>query len=95
MATEPATRHPVTTPGNLSGTDAARRPGALPWRAWAAELAGTFFMVAWGLSAGNSDVALGVLQPALGGTWVVTPEMLRGEHPIMYNGPSYEPPRER
>lgn len=51
-------------------------------------------LLAWGLSAGNSDVAMGVLQPALGGTWVVTPEMLRGEEPIMYNGPSYEPPRE-
>jgi hypothetical protein len=49
-------------------------------------------LLAWGLSAGNNDVAMGVLQPALGGTWVVTPEMLRGEVPLMYNGPSWEPP---
>ena len=52
-------------------------------------------LLAWGLSAGNGDVAMGVLQPALGGTWVVTPQMLRGEDPIMYNGPSYEPPHDR
>ena len=48
-------------------------------------------LLAWGFSAGNSDAALGVLQPALGGSWVVTPEMLRGEDPIMFSGPSYEP----
>jgi hypothetical protein len=48
-------------------------------------------LLAWGVTAGNDDVALGVLQPALGGSWVVTPEMLRGEQPIMFIGPSYEP----
>jgi hypothetical protein len=48
-------------------------------------------LLAWGVSAGNSDVAMGILQPSLSGTWVVTPEMLRGDDPIMFNGPSYEP----
>src|SRR6185369_12900820 len=48
-------------------------------------------LIAWGVSAGNSDVALGILQPALTGTWVVTPEMLKGDAPILYVGPSYEP----
>lgn len=48
-------------------------------------------LIAWGVSAGNSDVALGILQPALTGTWVVTPEMLKGDEPILYVGPSYEP----
>ena len=33
---------------------------------------------------------MGILQPALGGTWVVTPEMLRGDQPILFVGPSYE-----
>ena len=58
-------------------------------------LAGGFVgLLAWGVTAGNSDVAMGILQPALGGTWVLTPEMLRGEQPIMFIGPSYEPPHE-
>lgn len=52
-------------------------------------------LVAWGVSAGNTDVALGILQPALTGTWVVTPEMLEGEDPILFVGPSYEPERDR
>ncbi len=48
-------------------------------------------LIAWGVSAGNSDVALGILQPALTGTWVVTPEMLCCAEPILFVGPSYEP----
>jgi hypothetical protein len=52
-------------------------------------------LLAWGVTAGNDDIALGILQPALSGTWVVTPEMLRGEQPIMFLGPSYEPRGER
>jgi hypothetical protein len=51
-------------------------------------------LLAWGFSAGNDDVALSVLQPTLGGTWVVTPEMLRGNDPILFIGPSYEPKSE-
>jgi hypothetical protein len=43
---------------------------------------------------GNNDVGLGVLQPAVTGTWVVTPEMLRGDQPIMFLGPSYEPAKD-
>jgi hypothetical protein len=52
-------------------------------------------LIAWGVSAGDSDVALGILQPALSGTWVVTPEMLSGETPILFVGPSYEPENRR
>ena len=52
-------------------------------------------LLAWGVSAGNDDVALGILQPALSGTWVVTPEMLRGEQPVLFLGPSYETRSER
>jgi hypothetical protein len=47
-------------------------------------------LLAWGVTLGNGDVALGILGPALGGTWVVTPEMLRGDQPLMPVGPSYE-----
>src|SRR5215468_9468964 len=43
-------------------------------------------LLAWGVTLGNSDVALGILQPALAGTWVVTPEMLRGDQPLMFVG---------
>ena len=58
-------------------------------------LAGGFVgLLAWGVTAGNTDVAMGILQPALAGTWVLTPEMLRGEQPIMFIGPSYEPQHE-
>lgn len=52
-------------------------------------------LLAWGFSAGNPDVALSVLQPSLGGTWVVTPEMMRGAEPILFIGPSYEPKGQR
>ena len=48
--------------------------------------------MAWGVTAGDDQVAMGILQPALGGTWVVTPEMLRGVDPIMLQGPTYERP---
>lgn len=47
-------------------------------------------LLAWGVTAGDDDVALGILQPSLGGSWVVTPEMLRGEQPVLFIGPSYE-----
>ena len=51
-------------------------------------------LLAWGVTLGNNDVGLGVLQPAVTGTWVVTPEMLRGDQPIMFLGPSYEPAKD-
>jgi hypothetical protein len=50
-------------------------------------------LMAWGVTAGNSDVAKSILVPAFGGTWVVTPEMLQGREPILFIGRSYEPER--
>ena len=38
-------------PGVIRMTETAHRSKAIPWHACAAEFAGTFFMVAWGLSA--------------------------------------------
>lgn len=51
MRTNPAVQRSRETPGKPLGTESAHSPGAVPWRACAAEFAGTFLMVAWGLSA--------------------------------------------
>jgi hypothetical protein len=68
------------------GTNLVYMPVKMIWA-----LTGSFTaLLAWGFSAGNDDVALSVLHPTLGGTWVVTPEMLRGKEPILFIGPSYE-----
>ena len=64
--------------------------GYIPAKMIYALAGGLVGLLAWGVTLGNSDVALGILQPALGGTWVITPEMLRGEQPLMPVGPSYE-----
>jgi hypothetical protein len=68
------------------GTNLFYMPGKMIYA-----LAGGFVgLLAWGVSGGNTDVAMGILQPALSGTWAVTPEMLRGDQPILFVGPSYE-----
>jgi hypothetical protein len=64
--------------------------GYIPAKMLYALTGGLVGLLAWGVTLGNSDVALSILQPALGGTWVITPEMLRGEQPLMPVGPSYE-----
>jgi hypothetical protein len=38
---------------------------------------------------GDSDTAQRILSPSIGGKYVVTPAMLRGDEPILFNGPSY------
>jgi len=48
-------------------------------------------LLAWGVTAGNTEVAKGIFSPSFGGTWAVTPEMLQGKEPIYFNGPSYDP----
>jgi hypothetical protein len=45
--------------------------------------------LAYILTAGNADTARSIWSPSLGGNYVVTPEMLRGDQPILFNGPSY------
>ena len=64
--------------------------GYIPAKMIYATAGGLVGLLAWGVTLGNDDVAMGILQPALSGTWVLTPEMLRGEQPIMFVGPSYE-----
>ena len=48
-------------------------------------------LLAWGVTAGNTEVAKGIFSPSFGGTWAITPEMLQGKEPIYFNGPSYDP----
>jgi hypothetical protein len=45
--------------------------------------------LAYVLTAGDSDTAARVWSPSLGGAYVVTPAMLRGDEPLLFNGPSY------
>ncbi|MDX2170981.1 MAG: hypothetical protein SF182_28185 [Deltaproteobacteria bacterium] len=47
-------------------------------------------LMAWGVTAGDSEIANGILAPAFGGTWAVTPDMLRGKDPIYFSGPTLE-----
>lgn len=42
--------------------------------------------LAWVLTLGDSDTAMGVWEPTLGGSYVVTPAMLRGDEPIEFSG---------
>jgi hypothetical protein len=45
------------------------------------------------VTAGNTNVAQTIWSPALGGTYVLSPAMLRGDEPILFCGESYEPGR--
>lgn len=38
---------------------------------------------------GNEGAAIATWSPSIGGTYVVTPAMLRGEEPVLFNGASY------
>lgn len=40
------------------------------------------------LTLGNSNALHTILGPSVGGTYVLTPEMLRGEQPILFSGES-------
>jgi hypothetical protein len=41
---------------------------------------------AWVLTLGDTDTAMGVWEPTLGGSYVVTPSMLRGDEPVEFSG---------
>ena len=45
--------------------------------------------LAYLVTVGNADVAQSVWDPSVGGTYIITQAMLRGEDPILFNGPSY------
>ncbi len=45
--------------------------------------------LAYLLTAGDSETAQRVWNPSIGGSYVITPAMLRGDEEILFNGPSY------
>ncbi len=47
--------------------------------------------LAWVLTLGDTDTAMGVWEPTLGGSYVVTPAMLRGDEPVQFSGEAYQP----
>jgi hypothetical protein len=42
--------------------------------------------LAWVLTLGDTDTAMGVWEPTMGGSYVVTPDMLRGKEPVQFSG---------
>jgi len=44
----------------------------------------------YGLTGGNLGVAQSIWSPSLGGTWILSPEMMNGKSPILFTGESYE-----
>jgi len=45
--------------------------------------------LAYVMTVGDSDTAQKVWSPSLGGSYIITPAMLRGDEPILFNGVSY------
>lgn len=45
--------------------------------------------LAYVLTVGDSDTAQRVWSPSMGGSYVVTPSMLRGDEPLLFNGQSF------
>lgn len=41
---------------------------------------------AWLLSLGDTDTAMGVWEPTMGGSYIVTPDMLRGRESLEFTG---------
>lgn len=41
---------------------------------------------AWLLSLGDTDTAMGVWEPTMGGSYIVTPDMLRGKESLEFTG---------
>lgn len=54
-------------------------------------LGGTIGGLSYLLSVGNMDVASRIWAPSLGGSYVITPEMLKGEQAIRFFGSSTTP----
>ncbi len=45
--------------------------------------------LAYLLTFGNSDASMAIWYPSVGGSYVVTPAMLRSEEPVLFSGESY------
>lgn len=46
--------------------------------------------LAYLLTVGDADAAQTIWDPSLGGSYVVTTAMLRGQEPLLFSGPSHE-----
>lgn len=47
----------------------------------------------YAFTAGNLEAAQNIWAPSVGGTWILTPEMMAGKQPILFSGEGYEPQR--
>ena len=45
--------------------------------------------LAYALTVGDAETAHKIWSPSLGGSYVVTPSVLRGEDPVQFSGPKY------
>jgi len=62
--------------------------GYIPVKLVYALLGGLTGALAYGLTGGNYGIAQSIWTPSLGGTYVVTPPMLRGDEAIYFSGES-------
>jgi len=62
----------------------------MPLKLGYAAVGGVTGALAWMVTIGNTDVAESVWAPSLGGTYVITPAMFRGEEEFLFSGPSHE-----
>jgi len=69
------------------GTNIFYIPGKMLYATGGAIVGG----LALGLTLGNLEAAQHIWSPTVGGTWVLTPEMMRGKKPILFSGESFEP----
>ena len=60
----------------------------MPVKVVYATLGGLTGGFAFVLTGGNFDIASAIWRPSLGGMYVITPSMLRGDDPIYFSGPS-------
>lgn len=58
----------------------------IPAKLTYATVGGLIGGLAWVLTLGDTDTAMGVWEPTMGGSYVVTPDMLRGKEPIEFSG---------
>jgi len=60
----------------------------IPAKITYATLGGVTGSLAYALTGGSLDAARHVWEPSLGGTYVLTPEMMRGQEPVRFSGSS-------
>lgn len=65
-----------------------------PFKLVYAAVGGVTGGLAYGLTAGDYEAAQHIWSPSIGGTWVVTPGMLRGSEPFLVTGETFEDERE-